>query len=357
MSVQNASAALSGAGGINPQASIRALDKVSLAAVGGQVTQAAIIDVTTGAGAFAAFHGTFSLQVNAAFKYNSGANLAAVGKVTTLLVYLQQPLAGAGSLVCVASIVDTHARIGLRPRGLLVVDGRKPQGTPIYIGDRHVTRSGSDYAYAFARLLPRGKAWSRDQNSTIMKTVAGLTAIWGTVEQYASTLLERESDPRQTVLLLPDWERNWGLPDPCLVTPQTIGDRQRALVNKMTTIGGQSRAFFIQAAALEGSTIQIKEFSPFMCGISQCGDTRDEFGQYRWYIGPPEMRFYWTAQVGDARLTWFRAGVGQAGVDHHLTIGIPIDADCLLNRWKPAHTQVVFDFSNLATGGSMQGTP
>jgi len=36
------------------------------------------------------------------------------------------------------------------------------------------------------------------------------------------------------------------------------------------------------------------EWSPFMAGVSHCGDTRnmyDNTGWYRWEIGPPEMRF------------------------------------------------------------------
>jgi hypothetical protein len=69
------------------------------------------------------------------------------------------------------------------------------------------------------------------------------------------------------------------------------------------------------------------------------------------------MRFYWTAGPGTPQLIWFRAGSGQAGVDHHLEFRLPQDLQCLLNRWQPAQTQVVFDFSALAAGGPMQGTP
>jgi uncharacterized protein YmfQ (DUF2313 family) len=56
-------------------------------------------------------------------------------------------------------------------------------------------------------------------------------------------------------------------------------------------------------------------------------------------------------------LVWFRASTGQAGVDHHLEIGRYDDLECLLNRWKPAHTQIVFDYSNLKQDDPMAGTP
>ncbi len=239
------------------------------------------------------------------------------------------------------------------------------------MSDRHIRRPGSAYASALAGLLPRGAAWPRDNDSLLMRVIRALAQIWGSsgvdsvsdavgtqlVDGRAADLLERESDPRQTIELLQDWERNWGLPDPCFLSTPSIADRQNMLVFKMTLLGGQSRQFFMDAANFIGQQILIKEFAPFMCGVSRCGDTRDLAGQFRWYIGPPEQRFYWTTNVHNARLTWFRAGSSQAGIDSHLEIGIDTDVQCLLDRWKPAHTQIVYDYSSLLAGGSMAGTP
>jgi uncharacterized protein YmfQ (DUF2313 family) len=95
-----------------------------------------------------------------------------------------------------------------------------------------------------------------------------------------------------------------------------------------------------------------------MAGISRCGDTRplgDDL--HRWYIGPPEGRFVWTAQVGYQGLTWFRAGAGQAGVDHHLEFRNPLAVECLLMRWKPSHTWLVFDYTPFDFDDPMEGTP
>jgi uncharacterized protein YmfQ (DUF2313 family) len=239
-------------------------------------------------------------------------------------------------------------------------------GPETFSGDRHVRRSGDDYAWALLSLLPQGQAWPRDPGTTLVKTITGLAEEWGFFDGRAADLLERESDPRATLELLPDWERNWGLPDPCFAgLPQTIGDRQKLLVLKMTLLGAQSREFFIEAAARLGYTITISEFAPFMAGVSQAGDTRKPpldpnplVGEYRWYIGPKEMRFYWTVHVGLGKLTWFRASKGQAGVDPHLRIGKALDLECLIRRWKPAHTEVVFDYSGLGWGDDpMAGTP
>lgn len=254
--------------------------------------------------------------------------------------------------------------------------------------DVHVRRTGEDYAEGLSNLLPLGPAWPRDPLGALMATVRGLAEIWGLVDSRAADLLEQESDPRTTLELLPDWERNWGLPDPCYAEPQTIGERQLALVMRMTMLGSQSREFFIGVAAMIGYTITISEYRVWVVGIDRCGDSRiygalpclpaldpwglplvnprgvpvaeGELSAWPSYgLGPPANRFYWTVHVDQAKLIWFRVGGGggQTGFDPHLRIGTADDLECLLNRWKPAHTQIIFDYSGLTTGGDMAGTP
>jgi uncharacterized protein YmfQ (DUF2313 family) len=218
-----------------------------------------------------------------------------------------------------------------------------------------------------------------------MKVVHGLSCVWEYVDGRAADLLEIESDPRRTIELLPDWERNWGLPDPCFPEQLTIEARQRFLVQRMTMIGGQSRQFFIDVSSQLGYNITITEYRPFMVGIDRCGDNRvygdgsdpmrNEWNQIilnpngehvaegelsewpNYGLGPPENRYYWTVHVHEAALYWFRCSSGQCGVDPHLRIGLAEDLECVLNRWKPAHTQIVFDYTNLNPGDPMEGTP
>lgn len=237
----------------------------------------------------------------------------------------------------------------------------------IEVRDRHVRRTGADYARQFMQLFPVGQAWPRGSDcgspDTVFERVCrGLAAYWGFVDGRAADLLQRESDPRKTIELLPDWERAWGLPDPCFPSATSIAERQKMLVLYMTYLGGQSRAYYENLMAWLGIKIKIGEFAPFMAGISQVGDTRPMTKDYpnenfRWYIGGPEQRFAWFASIGHPTLTWFRAGSGRAGEDPHLRIGAPEDTQCLLDRWKPAHTWLTMDYSSLAWGGPMQGTP
>jgi uncharacterized protein YmfQ (DUF2313 family) len=259
------------------------------------------------------------------------------------------------------------------------------------MSDRHIRRNGDDYAVGLANLLPQGLAWPRHAGSVVMKVVKGLAQFWGdVVDSRAADLLERESDPRFTIELLPDWERNWGLPDPCYSAPQSIAERQMALVMRMTMLGAQSRQFFIDVAARLGYTITITEYRPFFVAMDGCGDCRvygaagapDPVMRNQWNqsimappgdhyvsdgelsewpnygLGPLENRYYWTVHVHQAKLVWFRVTSGQTGVDPHLRIGLADDLECLLNRWKPAHTQIIFDYSGLSNPGDpMAGTP
>lgn len=225
--------------------------------------------------------------------------------------------------------------------------------------DRHVRRSGDDYAQALLSLLPQGQAWPKNPGTTLQKACTGLALYWGYVDSRAADLLEIESDPRFATLeqLFPDWERNWGLPDPCFFHDHgDLQSRRAILMLKMTLIGGQSREFFYWVAQQLGYSIKIREYAPFMVGVSQVGDVKDDAGFPRWTIGPQEMRFYWTVDVARIRLIWFRVGAGQSGIDPHLRMGTPEDLECLLNKWKPAHTEIVFDFSN-PPNNPMDGTP
>src|SRR6185436_10340839 len=96
-------------------------------------------------------------------------------------------------------------------------------------------------------------------------------------------LLETESDPRKTLELLTDWERAWGLPDPCFPETITISARRRMLLMVMTMLGGQSRAWFKWVAEWIGFPLYLEEWtdengvihnsslhewSPFMAGVS-----------------------------------------------------------------------------------------
>jgi uncharacterized protein YmfQ (DUF2313 family) len=241
--------------------------------------------------------------------------------------------------------------------------------------DRHIRRSGEPYANAFLSLLPTGQAWPKHViDSVLVQTVYGLCDYWGYVDGRAADLLEIESDPRKTIELLPDWERNWGLPDPCYAAPKTIDARHVALIQRMTMLGSASRQFFIDVVATyTGRHITISEYRPWMVGVDVCGDGRiygnghymhdswnrpilnengtplalGEISEWPNYgLGPLEVRYYWRVHIGDAKLTRFHVSTHECGIDPLLWIDRALDIECLLVRWKPAHTEIVWDYSH-----------
>ena len=245
-----------------------------------------------------------------------------------------------------------------------------------------VARTAAEYAQAIESELPSGTAWPRDLDSGPMRWVTGSAEIWGDVDARATDLVVTESDPRSTLELLPDWERAFGLPDPCLTAPQTIPDRRAALINRLTIQGAQSRAFFISAATAIGYSISIYEYQPYGCGLSRCGDSRADgglvitharcgvaqsgvdrqgdayltgTGDWIWQLGAPELRYFWKVRLLNQRVTWLRAGSGIAGQDHFAEISFALDLECMIRRWKPAHTEVVFDYGalDLANDGTL----
>lgn len=208
-------------------------------------------------------------------------------------------------------------------------------------GDRHIRRLGQDYGTAFLALLPQGQAWPKYPGTTLDLACRGLAEYWGFVDFRAADLLEQESDPRETIELLPDWERNFGLPDPCMSEPTTIEERHFRLIQRMTLLGAQSREFFIEVASWLGYDITIEELSPIMAGVSRCGE-------YFWECGAPEIRFYWIVHVRGVPIWWFRCGVGECGKNHHAEWNALHDLECLIRRYKPAHTEVIFDYNDPA---------
>jgi uncharacterized protein YmfQ (DUF2313 family) len=206
--------------------------------------------------------------------------------------------------------------------------------------DRHVRRTGDDYGTALLGLLPQGLAWPTSLAGNLSKIVSpkiikGIAQIFGYVDGRAADLLEVETDPRQTTELLPEWERAFGLPDNCIPLPPSDETTRRLnLVSKMTMLGDQSRAFFVARGVDVGEMVEIREFAPYLCGVSRVGDTRrvsvenSDPVNFRWQLGPPEIRFYWTVKIL-ALLPSFKGA----------------DLSCLLRRWKPAHTDVLFDYS------------
>lgn len=192
--------------------------------------------------------------------------------------------------------------------------------------------TADQYLIALQALLPRGAAWPRDASAVLTRTLRALAEEFARIDERAGDLIE-ESDPRTTLELLPDWERVAGLPDACYGELSTIQERRAALAAKLTRLGGQSRAYFIDLAHQLGYEVTIDEFRPFRAGIGRAGDP--VYGQ-AWL-------FAWRVNAPETTIRYFRAGQSVAG-ERLRTWGNTL-LECAISRVKPAHTHVIFAYA------------
>lgn len=193
------------------------------------------------------------------------------------------------------------------------------------------------YAAQLAALLPTGRAWPRENGSVLMALVRGMADELARIDGRASDLFE-EVDPRTTLELLADWERAAGLPDACTPAPDSISERQAALLMQLTALGGQSRAWFTACAAALGYAITIDEFQPFRM-LSRIGERLgSEAWAHNWRINvlPP------ATDTGEGfTLRYFRMG---SRMGERLVGFGSIDFECVMRRARPAHTSLLFAY-------------
>lgn len=138
----------------------------------------------------------------------------------------------------------------------------------------------SEYAIAHIQLLPRGFAWNRDPDGLESKLYRGISKESVRVEERVRALVN-EADPLQTFELLGDWERVYGLPEPCGTPPIAVADRQQALYAKMRRRGATNIPRLL--GLLEDLGYPDAEIltlaDPFTC-VSECTDALYGFEGY-----------------------------------------------------------------------------
>jgi uncharacterized protein YmfQ (DUF2313 family) len=195
------------------------------------------------------------------------------------------------------------------------------------------------YQAQLAALLPRGRAWPREDGSELMKLMHAKAEELARIDGRVSDLLE-EVDPRTTLELLDDWERVAGLPDSCIAAPDSIAERRAAVQSRITGMGGQTREYFINLAATLGFAITIDEFQPFRVGAGRVGDLLyGEAWAHVWRVNvqPPAID-----DGGGLSIRYFR--VGESRVGERLVGFGSLDLECIIRRAAPAHSIVIFAY-------------
>lgn len=181
--------------------------------------------------------------------------------------------------------------------------------------------SSGQYLEQLQALLPPGAAWPRESDAALTQLLAGIAEEFARVEGRAGDLLE-QADPRSVTELLSDWESAFGLPDLCATSPATVDGRRLALHQRVASLGGQSRPYFVSLSALMGYETEITEFRPLRVPFTLPAHVAGRAWAFAWRVdvfGPVVM--------GDDTPTYASA---------HL--------DCVVRRVAPAHTLVSFSY-------------
>lgn len=187
------------------------------------------------------------------------------------------------------------------------------------------------YLSLLKSLLPRGIAWVDAVNNDLGRLLHALAEEFARVDAREDALIE-EADPRTTYEMLPDWERAFGLPDPCVGSDLTLEQRLETLYAKVTNTGGQSRQFFIDLAAFLGYDITIEEFELHTVNSSVDAPYYDEPWRFTWRVRAPEVTIYERTVDSDVDTPFAYWGNERL--------------ECGISRLKPAHTTILFAYGD-----------
>ena len=147
------------------------------------------------------------------------------------------------------------------------------------------------YTSMLQALLPPGMAWPRDPDAVLTSLLRAWADEFAREGKRVDDLLN-EFIPTQERELVPDWENLLGLSPASL----SIDQRRAAVGNKLATVGGQSRQYFIGLATLLGYTgMTIDEFSPMTCN-GNCNNALTSVDDaYVWRVNLPAAGGVFTA--------------------------------------------------------------
>jgi len=180
----------------------------------------------------------------------------------------------------------------------------------------------------YQELLPPGPIWETESDPSLYLLMLALSQ--EAARLYAQTnKLVVEGNPVTSVEMVPEWEVVFGLPDDCAPPPTTLAGRRAAVASAFLSRGGQTVGYYLGLLeVIFGLTATIDENYPglpFTTGTGQ-EDSGSEAGDHLY-------------SVSDA-LTWRLNMYGYEVGTQEMVDRI----ECLINRVKPTHTNVTFNY-------------
>lgn len=187
------------------------------------------------------------------------------------------------------------------------------------------------------KFLPYGTAWSRVHDAVLSRLLGSFADGMARMDLRLRDVLD-EINPSTSTSLLQEWEAFVASVDECCnFTEAPLDERQRRVVARLTDVGSLSRGYFLSMATELGyRDTTITEFRPTHCEMTCEVVVMDERFRFLWTVNLPH-------QVDNHAV--FRAGARCDERIDRYTFG-PLE--CQLMRLKPAHTQVIFTYKEVA---------
>ncbi|PVZ12638.1 MULTISPECIES: YmfQ family protein [unclassified Pseudomonas] len=190
-------------------------------------------------------------------------------------------------------------------------------------------RTPADYRQQLKALLPPGPAWDLERVPALGVVLAGLAEELARVDARI-VALNAEMAPSTVTELVPDWEAVMQLPDACLGPSPSFGDRQLAVQQRLTAVGAQTPAYFVNIAKGQGyPDARVTQHRAPRFG-------RARFGKA--HFGTWQVQFLWVFNTGGRQRIGRRFGVSYWGERFGTNPGSALE--CLIRRYAPAHTVV-----------------
>lgn len=197
-----------------------------------------------------------------------------------------------------------------------------------------------EYLAQLKALLPPGPAWPHDDELSMLALLMETWALeFARVDARVQTLIS-ENDPRFCTETFQEWLTQWGIPDECLLVWGSLLEDglsektlRQALVQKITTAGAQTIDYFVQLARNYGYYITIDEMSPF----NVKSQVTDVLAEEQW-------QFVWRVNVHNQGASVTTEHDVMGGVDEALAWWGDSIIECLIKKYAPAHTQVLFGY-------------
>lgn len=195
-------------------------------------------------------------------------------------------------------------------------------------------------------LLPRGWAWQVEPDSVFYLFLESLACEAARVEERGEDFL-KEIDPSLTFEMIDNWERMLGIPDEC--TPDSynpgLTERRLRIIQKLTTGGGQSVAFFKLIASQLGYDIDVYDilnYRDFRAGVARAGDALTNSTDPGGIPNANGWAYAFNVIAPAEFVRYFRAGRSTAG--ERLVFASNETLECIIRKFAPAHTVPVFSY-------------